>query len=164
MPIYTRTGDSGTTSLFGGKRIPKSDPRIELYGSIDELNSWLGLFDDPRLATIQKDLLTIGSILAGWKGDIQAVEPRIRQMELWIDAMDKKLPKLTNFIVPRGNMHIARSVCRRVERLAVRQKADSVIITYLNRLSDLLFTIARFMNKKKNVKETPWFGIERKKR
>ena len=144
------------TSLFGGKRVPKSDPRVDLYGSVDELNSWLGLFQDPRLAEIQKDLLTMGSILAGGKGDIHVIKPRIRQMEICIDEMDKKLPVLRSFILPKGNMHIARSVCRRVERLAVKNKVDPLIIKYLNRLSDLLFMLARFINKRENGREVVW--------
>jgi cob(I)alamin adenosyltransferase len=161
MPIYTRTGDSGTTALFGGKRVSKSNPLVELYGSVDELNSWLGLFSDPRITKIQNDLFFIGSTLAGWKSDITVVEPRIKEMELWIDQMDKELPPLKNFILPSGQMNIARSVCRRVERLAVKQKVHPVIIKYLNRLSDLLFTIARGINKQQKVGEIIWSGIPR---
>ncbi len=161
MPIYTRTGDKGETSLFGGRRIPKADPRVELYGSVDELNSWIGFFHDPRLTEVQRDLLTIGSAIAGWKTDLSFLESRVRGMEEWIDTMEPNLPKLTNFILPRGEMHIARSVCRRVERIAVREHADPVIIKYLNRLSDLLFTLARFINKKENIEEVPWSGISR---
>lgn len=164
MPIYTRTGDKGLTSLFGGKRVPKSDSRVELYGSIDELNSWLGLFQDKYLAVIQSDLFTIGSTLAGWQGNVDFIDARVVQMEQWIDEMDKKLPPLSNFILPRGQMNIARSVCRRVERLAVREKADPRIIKYLNRLSDLLFTMARVINKRQKVKEKIWSGIERPKK
>ena len=156
MPIYTRTGDDGTTALFGGKRVFKSDPRVALYGSIDELNSWLGIFKDPRLVEIQKDLCMIESVVAGWKGDISIIIPRISEMETWIDEMDKKLPKLTNFILPSGAVQIARSVCRRVEREAVKYKVDPVIMKYLNRLSDLLFTIARYINMQGKIKEVIW--------
>jgi cob(I)alamin adenosyltransferase len=162
MPIYTRTGDNGTTALFGGKRVSKADPLVELYGSVDELNSWLGLFKDKHLRIVQGDLFTIGSILAGWHGNLDFIEPRITEMEHWIDEMDTSLPKLTNFILPTGQMNIARSVCRRVERMAVRQKADPLIIKYLNRLSDLLFTYARFINKKQKAGEVVWSGIPRK--
>jgi len=161
MPIYTRTGDDGTTALFGGKRVAKSNSQVELYGSIDELNSWLGLFKDKHLAVIQSDLFTIGSTLAGWKGNLDFIDLRVKEMEDWIDAMDKKLPPLTNFILPSGQMHVARNVCRRVERLAVRSEANPQIIKYLNRLSDLLFTYARFINKKQKIKELTWSGIPR---
>ncbi len=172
MPIYTRTGDTGKTSLFGGKRTSKSDPRVDLYGSVDELNSWVGLIrskiKDQRLKTIQSDLFTIGSTLAGWKGDLTRLGPRIEEMEKWIDEMDKKLPELTNFILPAGSelgaqIHITRNVCRRVERLVVGQKVDPFIIKYLNRLSDLFFMLARFINKQKNVGEIVWSGIPRPK-
>jgi cob(I)alamin adenosyltransferase len=167
MPIYTRTGEDGTTSLFGGKRVSKSDPRVDLYGSIDELNSWIGFINDSRLTEIQHDLFTIGSILAGWHGDLKTIEPRIHQMELWIDEMDKKLPELKHFILPGGSrraaqVHITRTVCRRAERIAVSQHADSLIIKYLNRLSDLLFTLARFINKQGKIRETVWTGMSRK--
>ncbi len=164
MPIYTRTGDNGTTALFGGKRVSKSDPRVDLYGSIDELNSWLGLFNDKRLVIIQSDLFTIGSVLAGWNGKLDFIDARVDEMEEWIDAMDKKLPPLTNFILPSGHMHIARNVCRRIERLAVKNKANPHIIKYFNRLSDLLFTLARFINKKQKKAEVIWSGIPRTKK
>jgi cob(I)alamin adenosyltransferase len=168
MPIYTRTGDDGTTSLFGGKRISKSDPLVDLYGSIDELNSWVGLINaelhDSRLTDVQRNLLTIGSVLAGWRGELQLNVP---DLEVWIDEMDKKLPKLTNFILPGGSVqgariHIVRNVCRRVERIAVSRKADPCIIQYLNRLSDLFFELARFINKKQKVGEVVWSGIPRR--
>lgn len=162
MPIYTRTGDNGTTSLFGGSRVFKSDSKVELYGAIDELNSWLGLFHDKHLRVIQSDLFTIGSVIAGWNKKLDFIDTRVSEMEDWIDAMDKKLQPLTNFILPQGKMHIARSVCRRVERLAVKNKADPYIIKYFNRLSDLLFTYARFINKKQKVGEVVWSGIPRR--
>ncbi len=175
MPIYTRTGDTGTTALFGGKRVSKSDPRVDLYGSVDELNSWVGLIaagiKDSKLKkfllTIQSDLFTIGSTLAGWKGDLTSLEPRIGEMERWIDQMDKTLPELTNFILPGGStdgarIHIMRNVCRRVERLAVKQHTNPIIIKYLNRLSDLFFELARFINKNANVEEIVWSGIPRR--
>jgi cob(I)alamin adenosyltransferase len=111
--------------------------------------------------------------LAGWKGNpLLSIEPHIKKMEHWIDQMEKSLPPLTNFILPGGSglaaqIHIARSICRRVERqtvsLSKKQRLDPLTITYLNRLSDLLFTLARFINKKANSKETVWSGIPRKK-
>jgi len=160
MSIYTRTGDNGTTALFGGKRVFKSDSLVDLYGSVDELNSWLGLFKDKHLAVIQSDLFTIGSVLAGAQKELNFIDLRVKEMESWIDEMDKKLPRLRNFILPSGQMNIARSVCRRVERLAVKNHAEARIIKYLNRLSDLLFTLARYINKKQKVSEVVWSSKE----
>lgn len=178
MPIYTRTGDSGTTSLFGGKRVLKSEERVEVYGSIDELNSWVGYISSYisakssrlLLRNIQNDLFTIGSTLAGWKGSLQALEGRVKKMEKEIDMMDASLPSITNFILPGGSplgaqIHIVRAVCRRVERqlvsLSQHQHVDPVIIKYINRLSDLFFVLARFINKDANVTEITWSGITR---
>ena len=152
MPIYTRTGDDGTTSLYGGKRVLKSDPRIRLYGSIDELNSWIGWINaeihDVRLETIQRDLFMME--------DVKKIKPRIKEMELCIDEMDKKLPTLAKFILPNGPVHITRSICRRVEREAVDNKVDPVMIQYLNRLSDLLFTLARYIHMQGKIQEVIW--------
>jgi len=168
MPIYTRTGDTGTTSLFGGKRVLKCEELVDVYGSIDELNSWVGLINAQSkfsLSHIQSDLLTIGSTLAGSKTSLASLAPRITEMEKQIDEMERELPKRTNFILPGGSelasqIHIARSICRRVERqtvsLSKKQHVDSLIIKYLNRLSDLLFTLARFINKQGNVEEVIW--------
>lgn len=180
MPIYTRTGDAGTTSLFGGKRVLKCEELVDAYGSMDELNSWVGLvvceskqehlkklFDD-----IQSDLFTIGGNLAGWKADLIMLDIRVTQMEVEIDAMESKLPELTNFILPgatkeAAHIHIARSITRRVERqvvaLAQKQTIDASIIKYLNRLSDLFFVLARFINKNAKVPEVIWSGIPRQK-
>jgi len=184
MPIYTRTGDDGTTSLYGGKRVLKCEELVDVYGSIDELNSWVGLINakvkSPAspvgreklfLNNIQSDLLTIGSTLAGFKKNLASLESRIKEMEKSIDTMDKELPKITNFILPGGSelgaqIHITRSICRRVERQVVvisqKENIDPVIVKYLNRLSDLFFVLARFINKKANSKETVWSGIPRK--
>lgn len=178
MPIYTRTGDTGTTSLFGGKRVLKCEELVGVYGSIDELNSWVGFIVSEVsvknlknfLCEVQSDLFTIGSTLAGWKGNLKPLTARIDEMEKNIDAMDTKLPELKSFILPGGSalgaqIHIARSVCRRVERqtvaLSKKQLVDPLTIQYLNRLSDLLFTLARFINKQENVGETAWTGIPR---
>jgi len=184
MPIYTRTGDQGQTSLFGGKRVLKCEELVEVYGSLDELNSWIGHvasdFTVPDvqgfLHSIQSDLFTIGSTLAGWKSDLQVIEHRIPEMEARIDAMELELPKLINFILPGGDdlachAHITRSICRRVERqtvaLKMHGKADidektlHLCIAYLNRLSDLFFMFARFINKQAGVEETIWSGIPR---
>ncbi len=168
MPIYTKTGDDGTTSLFGGKRVLKCEELVDVYGSIDELNSWMGFINAKLknpLQNIQSDLLTIGSHLAGSKIKVNTLEIRVRDMEKQIDTMDIQLPKLTNFILPGGSelasqIHIARSICRRVERqvvaLSKKQHIDPLIIKYLNRLSDLFFMLARFINKQVNVKEIIW--------
>lgn len=183
MPIYTRTGDDGTTALFGGKRILKCDELVDVYGSIDELNSWLGLVISrlgetkekdvaPFLTTLQEDLFTIGGSFAGWKGDLSGFPTRISDMEKHIDEWEKTLPMLTNFILPGGHpvaslCHIARSICRRVERQTValgkNQEVDSRIIMYLNRLSDLFFQFARVINKNEQIGEVTWSGIPRTK-
>jgi cob(I)alamin adenosyltransferase len=180
MPIYTRTGDTGMTSLFGGKRVLKSEALVDAYGSIDELNSWIGLVSSEikhphlkdLLSKIQSDLFTIGGNLAGWKSDLSALPIRVTEMEVEIDAMEAKLPSLMNFILPGGSpsaarVHLTRSVCRRVERqvvaLAQTQEVEAGIITYLNRLSDLCFVLARFINNDNNVEEVIWSGIPRQK-
>ncbi|MBI5619907.1 cob(I)yrinic acid a,c-diamide adenosyltransferase [Candidatus Gottesmanbacteria bacterium] len=185
MPIYTRTGDTGSTSLFGGKRVLKCEELVDVYGSLDELNSWIGHvasdFTVPDvqqfLHTIQADLFTIGSRLAGWKTELAAIRERIPQIEARIDATEKELPKLTSFILPGGadlasHAHITRSICRRVERQMVALKTHehdldeqtlNLFIAYLNRLSDLFFMLARFINKQANVEETTWSGLPRQK-
>jgi cob(I)alamin adenosyltransferase len=175
MPIYTRAGDTGTTSLFGGKKVLKCNELVDVYGSIDELNSWVGFcistMTDKRsilfLQAVQRDLFTIGSTLAGWKGDVSSLSFRVREMEHWIDTMEMKLPDLSNFILPGGNnkasiIHVARSLTRRVERQVVallhKKNTDVIIITYLNRLSDLFFVLARYINKKSHEPELIWNG------
>jgi cob(I)alamin adenosyltransferase len=179
MPIYTRTGDKGTTALFGGKRVLKCHELVDVYGSIDELNSWVGLvasqldIPDVRdfLSSIQADLFIIGGHLAGWQTDLSPIEGRVGQMEKNIDDMEKTLPPLKNFILPGGSalgatVHLARGVCRRVERQAVsldqKQPVDAEIMKYLNRLSDFLFMLARFINKQQGAVEVIWQGIDRK--
>lgn len=175
MSIYTRTGDTGSTSLFGGKRVLKCEELVDVYGSIDELNSWVGLIsaqctvysEQDFLKKIQSDLFTIGSTLAGWKGDLASLNVRIKEMEARIDVMEKDLSPIRNFILPGGSVlgartHIVRAICRRVERQTVsllqKQPVDPVIVKYLNRLSDLFFMLARFINKKENVPEVVWKG------
>ncbi len=181
MPIYTRTGDAGTTALFGGKRVLKSEALVDVYGSVDELNSWVGLIASQLKEThlkklfseIQSDLFSIGGCLAGWKTELAMLETRVTQMEVEIDAMEKELPPLTNFILPGGSLlasqvHVVRSVCRRVERQVValtgKQTVDPRIIKYLNRLSDLCFMLARFINKNERAEEVVWSGIPRQKK
>lgn len=174
MKIYTKTGDKGETSLYGGKRIYKNDTRIEAYGSVDELNCTLGvilsILKDKKikvgLTEIQKDLMVTGSALACYKiPDNNYFKEKAEILEKWIDEADDKLPKLNNFILPGGNMqsallHQARSICRRAERRAVelsrKEEIDRDIIVYLNRLSDLLFVLARYINFKTKNKEIIW--------
>ena len=177
LKIYTKTGDKGTTSLIGGTKVLKSDPRIEAYGTVDELNSYIGLcrdlVTDPNsrscLQEIQDRLFTIGSSLAC---DPEK-EPKLKipdlgekdlsYLENQIDNMNDSLPEMKSFILPGGHptvshIHIARCVCRRAERCCVRLEKDteSIIIKYLNRLSDYLFVLARFIAQQLNTAEIPW--------
>jgi cob(I)alamin adenosyltransferase len=178
MKIYTKKGDQGETSLIGGTRVPKHHVRIEAYGTIDELNSWIGLLRDHEidphsiriLVEIQEQLFIIGSRLAEDPDKSRMKLPELKQefvasLENEIDRMDAELAALTSFILPGGHpvvsyTHIARCVCRRAERLVVHlsetQAIDPVLIAYLNRLSDYLFTLARFLAKYFNAAETPW--------
>jgi len=178
MPIYTRTGDDGTTVLFGGKRVLKCEELVDVYGSIDELNSWMGLvissIDESyknKLQIIQKDLFLTGCFIAGWQADISKLEKKIIDMEEWIDEMEKCLPMLNNFILPGGAvtgsyLHVARSIARRVERQYIKLVHGSsainheLITKYLNRLSDLLFVLARYINRNVNIPEIIWSGKE----
>ena len=160
MTIYTRTGDDGTTALFGGKRLLKSDIQIEAYGGLDELSAYLGILmvknknkDDKELFTfIQKDLYQMMGYLAGAKINLDYLAKEVIKFEKIIDTLELKLPTLTQFILPQGtklsvHAHIARIVCRRAERNVVRyDNSLKLIIRYLNRLSDLLFTFARTYN------------------
>lgn len=177
MKIYTKKGDLGETSLIGGKRVKKNHLRIEAYGTVDELNSFIGLIRDSSeeqeqenfLITIQNRLFTVGSALAsadGSKMNIPQLEEQdITQLEEAMDKMDAELEALKNFILPGGDLtasfcHTARTVCRRAERwvVALSEQAaiDPRIITYLNRLSDYLFILARFYTKRHGGKETLW--------
>jgi cob(I)alamin adenosyltransferase len=178
MKIYTKTGDKGTTALFGGKRLSKADLRIETYGTVDELNSYIGLIRDQDvnlkrkevLIEVQDRLFTIGSILATEPGNEKVKIPVLAEsdvvfLEKEIDAMDGELPPMRFFVLPGGHpsvsqCHIARTVCRRTERLAislsVQEKVDPVVIKYLNRLSDFLFVLSRKMAHELGVEETPW--------
>ena len=183
MPVYTRTGDDGTTALFGGKRVLKCDDLVDVYGSIDEVNSWIGLLvQTPHLGKekqvfnlVQHDLFLIGSTLAGWKGDLSQLQTRVSEMEKRIDEIEKKVLPLSHFILPGGTkesatVHIIRSITRRVERQMVafskQKKANSTVsksdmsfmIMYMNRLSDLLFMVARGINKTVGVHDVMWIG------
>jgi len=189
MSIYTRTGDLGETSFFGGKRVLKCDDLVDFYGSIDELNSSIGLITSMApvvevqefLREIQRDLFTIGSFFTGGTDDLHHIEKRVEEMEVRIDTMDNTLSPIHQFILPGGTplasfIHISRSLARRVERRAVfMYKNDSAyreihkdemkkIIMYLNRLSDFLFVLARFVNKEENMTEITWEGNKKGKR
>jgi cob(I)alamin adenosyltransferase len=167
MKIYTKTGDQGTTALFGGKRVSKADLRIETYGTIDELNSWIGMLRDQEvnknrqdvLVEIQDRLFTVGSILATEPGNTKVkipalVEGDVTYLENYIDQMEGELEPMRSFILPGGHPsvsfgHLARTVCRRAERLTIALNAtetvDPIVIQYLNRLSDYLFVLCRKM-------------------
>ncbi len=174
MAIYTRTGDKGKTSLFDGKRVLKSDKKVETYGTIDELNSAIGAASafikvrtiNKELEEIQNDLLEIGSSLAVSRTlPVDQLSKRPVEIEKLIDKLTKQLPPLNQFILPGGGkggslLHVARTIARRAERrvvgLSKTEEVDEVIIVYLNRLSDLLFTMARFVNHKERQKEKIW--------
>lgn len=185
MKIYTKTGDNGTTALFGGTRVPKDHIRIESYGTVDELNSYIGLIRDQEidlhykniLIEIQDRLFTIGAILAtppekellkNGKPRLEKlgiVESDIELIEKEIDSMEEALPPMTHFILPGGHptvsyCHITRCVCRRAERLAVHlshnEPVAEIAIKYLNRLSDYLFVLARKLSNDLNADEVKW--------
>ena len=180
MKIYTRTGDKGQTSLVNGKRVSKASDRVDAYGTVDELNSVLGVVIAylrasqkglvKELENIQHDLFEIGAVLATPASSIQQtvfskLRKRVETFERVIDGLTKTLPPLKNFILPGGgkagpHLHMARTVCRRAERriiaLSEKEQVDDEIIKYFNRLSDLLFTMARFVNQRQKKKETVW--------
>lgn len=177
MPIYTRTGDKGTTSLFDGTRVAKSHERVETYAAIDELNSIIGeaIAFLPKskvtslkrdLENIQHDLFSIGSALAmPHPIPVTGLEKRPKEFEEQIDSLTKKLPDLKNFILPGGTkagslLHVSRTFARRAERKVVnlteKEEVDENILIYLNRLSDLLFTLARYINHQEKQREIKW--------
>ena len=176
MAIYTRTGDKGKTSLMSGQRVSKNDIRVDAYGTADELNSVIGVVLSEiqnykskfksELIKIQNDLLEIGSNLANPASkQLKYLQKRVKEFEKFIDQMTEKMPPLKNFILPGGGkagamLHLARAISRRAERKIVtlndKQKIDNNIIIYVNRLSDLLFTMARFVNFKEKRKEIIW--------
>ena len=181
MKIYTKTGDAGTTGLFGGPRVPKDDTRVEAYGDVDELNAVLGMARavevmprvDEVLVPIQRDLFAIGALLATPDREKMAQhlekaridDSRIAELERAIDDGEEELEPLRAFILPGGSqkaamLHLARTVCRRAERRVVRLQRDvelpPLAVIYLNRLSDLLFTLARVANRRGGVGEVTW--------
>ncbi|EAR00118.1 cob(I)yrinic acid a,c-diamide adenosyltransferase [Maribacter sp. HTCC2170] len=185
MKIYTKTGDKGTTALFGGTRVSKHHIRIDSYGTIDELNAWLGLIRDQEiderskntLAITQDKLFTVGAVLATdpEKAVLKSGKERlnipkidntdIELLEKEMDAMNKSLPPMTHFILPGGHTtvsycHIARTVCRRGERMATqlfeKEPFDDNVLSYINRLSDYLFVLARKLSKDLKAEEIKW--------
>lgn len=177
--LYTKTGDKGQTSLLGGQKVSKAHLRIEAYGNVDELNSFIGLLRDhekvdARIGNqfywIQENLFSIGSILAAGKEMKGFKMPQIsdievKQLEVWIDKATAELPELKNFILPGGHevvslCHVCRTVCRRAERSIIRlsdeEPVDAFILQFINRLSDYFFVMARKMAQLLNAPETPW--------
>jgi cob(I)alamin adenosyltransferase len=178
--IYTRTGDRGDTGLFDGTRVSKADQRVDAYGEVDELNAWLGLARasagadrsvGEALVRIQSDLFALGAMLADPRHRIASrvekarIDPeRIAELEREIDELEASLPALRRFILAGGSpagaaLHVARTVCRRAERRAVGlgvDAVDPVVVTYLNRLSDLLFVMARATNARAGATEIEW--------
>jgi cob(I)alamin adenosyltransferase len=187
MKIYTKGGDTGETSLFGGIRVKKSSPRVCAYGEVDELNSVLGVasteiaHDDlqAKLRVIQSSLFDLGGELATPGVDEREQRgkgvPRVRdedvvELEGWIDELEAELTPLRNFILPGGVkgaalLHLGRTVCRRAERsviaLSAQERVAPLVVKYLNRLSDLLFVMARVVNRRADVEEPQWIGRER---
>ena len=182
VKIYTKTGDEGMTGLLGKGRLPKDDVRIEAYGTVDELNAVLGLVRsqgldsraDALAAQLQSDLFVVGSALA----DPSPTGPfyhaitaeHVARLETQIDALETELQPLTQFILPGGapaaaHIHLARTVCRRAERLVVRlsrqpgENVSGLLVIFLNRLSDLLFVLARVVNHRAGIADTPWTGV-----
>ncbi len=178
VKIYTKTGDAGETSLFGGTRVPKHDPRVDAYGEVDELNAWLGFVRasrldadlDAALVRIQQDLFALGAQLAD---PAEKIAPRVSKaivsdehvarLEALIDRLEAELPPLRRFILAGGTqagaaLHVARTICRRAERrmTALAPAVDPVLLRYINRLSDCLFVLARAANHRGGVPETEW--------
>ena len=179
MRIYTRAGDRGDTGLLDGRRVPKADPRVEACGAIDELNAAIGLAmaagidaDLSEMASaVQRDLLAFGGRIADPTMTIASRKPKaalgetdVRRLEAWIDQLETELTPLHRFVVPGGapagaQLHLARTVCRRAERRIVALKPDGVepvLLAYINRLSDLLFVMARVVNRRAGEIESEW--------
>jgi len=178
VKIYTKTGDAGETGLFGGGRVAKDSPRVQAYGEVDELNAALGVARaagvgalDGLCQSLQEQLFTVGAVLAtprGTKADahLPQLQPAwIAEMEAAVDRLDGELPKMSHFILPGGTpgsaaLHLARTVCRRAERRVVplvrEGTVDAQVLVFLNRLSDLLFMMARAVNHRAGVEDVKW--------
>lgn len=171
MAIYTKTGDKGTTALANGERVSKTDVRIEAYGTVDELNSWLGLLDaslsDDRRSDIheqilwvQNKLFNLGAGLSEAPGEWISEED-VHQLEEWIDAMQNEVPKQNCFLLPTGSepvcrCHVGRTICRRAERRMIDAQAEERYVRFINRLSDFLFVLARYITFVRKESETGW--------
>jgi len=164
--IYTKTGDKGETSLANGQRVAKTDARIEAYGTVDELNSWIGLLRvavseaQTELEWIQNKLFNLGAELSEAPGE-WIVEADVKQLEVWIDAMQAVIPKQRAFLLPAGSegvcrSHVCRTICRRAERRMIEAKASAVALQFVNRLSDYLFVLARYLAYKSGEEEIMW--------
>ena len=162
--IYTKTGDKGETSLANGQRVSKIDPRIEAYGTVDELNSWIGAlrvaFDNDSLEWIQNKLFNLGAALSEAPGE-WICEEDVRQLEQWIDELQAELPKQRGFILPDGSetvtrCHLCRTVCRRAERRMIEAHAGAVALQFINRLSDYLFVLSRHICFHNGEEENFW--------
>jgi cob(I)alamin adenosyltransferase len=178
VKLYTRTGDAGETALFDGTRVRKDDDRVDAYGEVDELNAWIGFVRatdaagafDAALVQIQRDIFALGAQLADPSDRIAPrvtkaalTDADVSRLETLIDQIDQELPPLRRFILAGGTpagsaLHVARTVCRRAERriVALEPAADPVLLRYVNRLSDLLFALARIVNHRAGVPETEW--------
>lgn len=178
MKIYTRTGDTGETSLFGKDRVSKGDPRVDAYGDVDELNAWIGFVRTTAIANdlqdalvqIQRDLFALGAQLADPGERLSSrttkaflADADVLRLETLIDRLETELPPLTRFILPSGSpagaaLHVARTVCRRVERriVTLTPPPEAVLLQYVNRLSDLLFVMARVASHRNGQPETAW--------
>ena len=168
MSIYTKTGDKGETSLASGVRVAKTDPRIEAYGTVDELNSWIGMLRaslpenhiQEQLSIVQNKLFNLGAALSAAPGEWISADD-IRTLETWIDEMQAIVPKQKAFILPMGSepvcrCHICRTVCRRAEREMIESNANLTLLQYINRLSDFLFVLARYICHLAGEKEYAW--------
>ena len=173
MAIYTKTGDKGTTSLATGERVAKTDVRIEAYGTVDELNSWIAALravvrlsavgcqsSDEQLAWLQNKLFNLGAALSGAPGE-WIEDADVQQLEQWIDAMQAVVPPMRAFILPAGNevvtrCHICRTVCRRAERRMIEAQSGEKELRFINRLSDYLFVLSRYLGHQNGEKEEKW--------
>jgi len=170
--IYTKTGDKGETSLANGQRVAKTDVRIEAYGTVDELNSWIGLLRagisangqqptaDSQLEWIQNRLFNLGAALSEAPGE-WITEADVHQLEQWIDAMQEEVPPMRAFILPAGGetvcrCHVCRTVCRRAERKMIAARSSEIELRFINRMSDFLFVLARFIGFVNEEAETAW--------
>ena len=162
--IYTKTGDKGQTSLANGQRVAKTDARIEAYGTVDELNSWIGALrvvaEEAQLEWIQNKLFNLGALLSEAPGE-WITEADVKQLETWIDEMQAVVPPQRSFILPCGGeavsrCHICRTVCRRAERKMIEANADTIAMCFINRLSDYLFVKSRWIAYNNQEEETAW--------